>query len=87
MWVRYHASPIGAYDELLILDHPLFRQRRLSTIPKIFVSTESSVQQNNSLRTFKKTGKLLWFLRARVRADFSQSKNRYCRLIIPRETG
>ena len=49
MWVRYHASPIGAYDELLILDHPLFRQRRLSTIPKIFVSTESSVQHGQQL--------------------------------------
>ena len=34
MWVRYHASPIGAYDELLILDHPLFTERRLSTIAK-----------------------------------------------------
>ncbi len=49
MCVRYHASPIGAYDELLILDHPLFRQRRLSTIPKIFVSTESSVQHGQQL--------------------------------------
>ena len=49
MWVRYNASPIGAYDELLILDHLLFRQRRLSTIPKIFVSTESSVQHGQQL--------------------------------------
>ena len=29
-----HANSIGTYDELLILDHPLFTQRPLSTIAK-----------------------------------------------------
>lgn len=41
--VRYHESPVGPYDELLILDHPLMSKRRLSSIPKIYVSTETSV--------------------------------------------
>ena len=29
-----HANSIGTYHELLILDHPLFTERRLSTIAK-----------------------------------------------------
>lgn len=41
--VRYHDSPVGPYDELLILDHPLISKRRLSCIPKIYVSTEASM--------------------------------------------
>lgn len=49
MLVRYAQSPIGAYDELLILDHPVLQQRVLSNIPKIFVSTESSVQHGQQL--------------------------------------
>ncbi len=36
--VRYHDSPVGPYDELLILDHPLWSKKRLSSIPKIYVS-------------------------------------------------
>lgn len=42
--VRYHNSPIGPYDELLILDHPLISKLRLNSIPNFFVSTEASVQ-------------------------------------------
>lgn len=41
--VRYHESPVGPYDELLLLDHPLISKRRLSSIAKIYVSTEISV--------------------------------------------
>ena len=41
--VRYHESPVGPYDELLLLDHPLISKRRLSSIAKIYVSTEASV--------------------------------------------
>lgn len=44
MLVRYHQSPIGPYDELLLLDHPLLSKRRLSSIPKIYVSTQASVE-------------------------------------------
>ena len=40
---RYHESPVGPYDELLLLDHPLISKRRLSSIAKIYVSTEASV--------------------------------------------
>ena len=47
--VRYQHSPVGPYDELLILDHPLISKRRLSSIPKIFVSTEISVQHGQQL--------------------------------------
>ncbi|BCU63227.1 hypothetical protein ACBO_00180 [Acinetobacter bouvetii] len=47
--VRYHSSPIGPYDELLILDHPLISKLRLNSIPKIFVSTEASVQHGQQL--------------------------------------
>lgn len=43
MLVRYQHSPIGAYDELLLLDHPLFTDSKLHTIPKIYVSTQISV--------------------------------------------
>jgi hypothetical protein len=43
MLVRYHKSPVGPYDELLILDHPLMSKRHLSSIPKIYVSTPASV--------------------------------------------
>ena len=41
--IRYHESPIGPYDELLLLDHPLISKRHLSSIAKIYVSTEASV--------------------------------------------
>ena len=41
--VRYHESPVGPYDELLLLDHHLISKRRLSSIAKIYVSTETSV--------------------------------------------
>lgn len=41
--IRYHESPIGPYDELLLLDHPLISKRHLSSIAKIYVSTETSV--------------------------------------------
>lgn len=47
--VRYHTSPIGPYDELLILDHPLISKRRLSSIPKIYVSTHESVVHGQHL--------------------------------------
>ena len=40
---RYKESPVGPFDELLILDHPLMSIRRLSSIPKIYVSTKTSV--------------------------------------------
>lgn len=45
MLVRYLDSPVGPYDELLILDHPLISKKRLSSIPKIYVSTQISVDQ------------------------------------------
>lgn len=47
--VRYHSSPIGPYDELLILDHPLISKRHLSSIPKIYVSTHESVVHGQHL--------------------------------------
>ena len=42
--VRCRSSPVGPYDELLILDHPLISKLRLNSIPKIFVLTEASVK-------------------------------------------
>ncbi|WP_411691922.1 acetoacetate decarboxylase family protein [Acinetobacter gandensis] len=47
--VRYKHSPVGPYDELLILDHPLMSKRRLSSIPKIYVSTQISVDHGQAL--------------------------------------
>ena len=47
--VRYHHSPVGPYDELLIMDHPLISRRRLSTIPKIYVSTHESIVHGQHL--------------------------------------
>ena len=49
MLVRYQNSPIGPYNELLILDHPLLSKRRLSSIPKIYVSTLESVVHGQHL--------------------------------------
>nr|WP_252362278.1 acetoacetate decarboxylase family protein [Acinetobacter cumulans] len=49
MLVRYESSPVGAYDELLILDHPLISKRVLSSIPKIYVSTLASVTHGQTL--------------------------------------
>ena len=49
MLVRYQQSPIGAYDELLLLDHPLFAEHKLHTIPKIYVSTQNSVNHGQQL--------------------------------------
>lgn len=59
MLVRYKESPVGPYDELLIMDHPLISKRLLSTIPKIFVSTERSVEH----------GQKFWGI-PKQRADF-----------------
>lgn len=47
--MRYHHSPVGPYDELLIMDHPLISRRRLSTIPKIYVSTHESIVHGQHL--------------------------------------
>lgn len=47
--VRYTESPVGPYDELLIMDHPLISKRRLSSIPKIYVSTLESVVHGQHL--------------------------------------
>lgn len=49
MLVRYHDSPVGPYDELLLLDHPFISKRVLSTIPKIYVSTQISVDHGQAL--------------------------------------
>lgn len=49
MLVRYHDSPVGPYDELLLLDHPLISKRMLSTIPKIYVSSQISVDHGQTL--------------------------------------
>ena len=47
--VRCRSSPVGPYDELLILDHPLISKLHLNSIPKIFVSTEASVLHGQQL--------------------------------------
>lgn len=45
MLVRYHTSPVGPYDELLFLDHAFVGLKMHSNIPKIFVSSQSSVNE------------------------------------------
>lgn len=47
--VRYQHTPVGIYDELLILDHPLLCKKTVSTIPHIYVSSEISVEHGNAL--------------------------------------
>ena len=47
--VRCRSSPVGPYDELLILDHPLIAKRRLSSVPKILVSTGVSAAHGQQL--------------------------------------
>lgn len=49
MLVRYETSPVGPYDELLLLDHSIKYGGSLSFIPKIYVSTEVSVQHGQAL--------------------------------------
>lgn len=45
MLVRYHSSPVGPYDELLFLDHAFVGLKMHSHIPKIYVSSQSSVDE------------------------------------------
>lgn len=45
--IRYQATPVGAYDALVLIDHPIVTQQRVSTIPFIFVSTPESVEYGN----------------------------------------
>ncbi len=40
--LRYRDTPIGPYDALFIVDHPIINKQRLSLVPKIFVSTQES---------------------------------------------
>lgn len=47
--IRYQHTPVGAYDELLILDHPLMSKKVISTIPHIYVSSAISVEHGNAL--------------------------------------
>lgn len=47
--VRYQHTPVGVYDELLILDHPLLFKKMVSTIPHIYVSSAISVEHGNAL--------------------------------------
>lgn len=47
--IRYRHSPVGAYDELLIVDHPLISKRRLSAIPKIYVSSREAIVHGQQL--------------------------------------
>lgn len=43
--VRYHTSPVGPYDELLLLDHKMNHFKMHSNIPKIYVSTQASIDE------------------------------------------
>ena len=45
MLVRYHSSPVGPYDELLFLDHASNGLNMHSHIPKIYVSSQASVDE------------------------------------------
>ena len=47
--VRYSDTPFGAYDELFILDHSLMSKRCMSAIPKILVSTPTSISSSKQL--------------------------------------
>lgn len=47
--IRYDQTPIGAYDALFIVDHPVRKKQRYSTIAKIFVSSEASMLHGQNL--------------------------------------
>lgn len=47
--IRYQHTPVDAYDELLILDHPLISKKVISTIPYIYVSSAISVEHGQAL--------------------------------------
>lgn len=42
--IRYKNTPVGPYDALVLIDHPIVRKMRISTIPVIFVSSAPSIQ-------------------------------------------
>lgn len=41
--IRYHHTPVGPYDALVIIDHPFFGKQRCSNIPFSLVSNLDSV--------------------------------------------
>jgi acetoacetate decarboxylase len=46
--LRYQDTPIGPYDALFIVDHPVQQKQRYSSIAKIFVSTQDSILYGQS---------------------------------------
>ena len=59
--IRYTQTPIGAYDALFIVDHPVRKKQRYSTIAKIFVSNEASMLHGQNLWGLpKQLAKFTW---------------------------
>lgn len=76
--VRYHDTPIGPYDALFIVDHPVINRQRVSLIPKIFVSNQESALY----------GQTLWGLPKQV-AEFTwtqTSTDMYCQIQYGQES-
>ena len=61
----YRPHPIGAYGELLILNHPLFTQRRLSTIRKISFQPSLLCNRTTALGHLKKLVSFDWDIQDR----------------------
>lgn len=76
--LRYKTTPIGAYDALFIVDHPVQQKQRYSSIAKIFVSTQASVMH----------GQMLWGLPKQL-AKFHWTKTTtgmYCQIQFEKKT-
>ena len=78
MLVRYHSSPVGPYDELLFLDHASNGLKTHSYIPKIYVSSQASVDE----------GRYHWGIPkelAQFKWNFSPTKL-ICKILVNNET-
>ena len=74
MWGTLHANSISTYDELLILDHPLFTQRRLSTIRKISFQPSLLCNRTTALGHLKKLVSFYGFYVPELELTFPKAK-------------
>ncbi len=70
----YRPHPIGAYGELLILNHPLFTQRRLSTIRKISFQPSLLCNRTTALGHLKKLVSFYGFYVPELELTFPKAK-------------
>ena len=76
--LHYEHTPIGAYDALFIVDHPVQQKQRYSSIVKIFVSNQPSIVH----------GQTFWGLPKEI-AQFTWTKTNtamYCEVQVEQQS-